>query len=241
VNAARGFGDGIEPRVARHDSREGGGRAKQDARAEGGRGSDFEHNEVDGLDPLTSFLAHAALEAGEGEANSWEDSVQLMSLHAAKGLEFPLVFLTGLEEGLFPHQRSIAEEGRLEEERRLCYVGMTRARQKLVLTYAELRRLHGSEHYTSPSRFLGEVPAELIEEVRAHAVKGSAARSAPIPAGVTTAPGGMPLGARVHHASFGEGVVLHVEGQGSHTRVQVNFEAAGTKWLVLAYANLQSL
>jgi DNA helicase-2/ATP-dependent DNA helicase PcrA len=201
----------------------------------------FEHNEADGFDPLTSFLAHAALEAGEGEANSWEDSVQLMSLHAAKGLEFPLVFLTGLEEGLFPHQRSIAEEGRLEEERRLCYVGMTRARQKLVLTYAELRRLHGSEHYTSPSRFLGEVPAELIEEVRAHAVMGSVARSAPIPARVTTAPGGMPLGARVHHASFGEGVVLHVEGQGSHTRVQVNFEAAGTKWLVLAYANLQSL
>jgi DNA helicase-2/ATP-dependent DNA helicase PcrA len=201
----------------------------------------FEHNEADGFDPLTSFLAHAALEAGEGEANSWEDSVQLMSLHAAKGLEFPLVFLTGLEEGLFPHQRSIAEEGRLEEERRLCYVGMTRARQKLVLTYAELRRLHGSEHYTSPSRFLGEVPAELIEEVRAHAVMGSVARSAPLPARVTTAPGGMPLGARVHHASFGEGVVLHVEGQGSHTRVQVNFEAAGTKWLVLAYANLQSL
>ncbi|MEK7303795.1 MAG: 3'-5' exonuclease, partial [Pseudomonadota bacterium] len=106
----------------------------------------YEHDPAEGLDPLSSFLAHAALEAGEAEAEAWEDCVQLMSLHSAKGLEFPLVFLTGLEEGLFPHQRSIEEPGRLEEERRLCYVGMTRAREELVLTYAEVRRLYGSEH-----------------------------------------------------------------------------------------------
>ena len=116
----------------------------------------FEHNVADGFDALSAFLAHAALEAGEGEADPWEDCVQLMSLHSAKGLEFPLVFLTGLEEGLFPHQRATEEDGRLEEERRLCYVGMTRAREQLVLSHAEVRRLHGQEHYPSPSRFLGK-------------------------------------------------------------------------------------
>jgi len=204
----------------------------------------FEHDEADGLDPLSSFLAHAALEAGESEAQAWEDSVQLMSLHSAKGLEFPLVFLTGMEEGLFPHQRSIAEPGRLEEERRLCYVGMTRARERLVLTMAEIRRLHGTEQYTSPSRFLGEVPPEFIEEVRARPMLGGAgggttSQSVMSRSGGTTS--GMRLGGRVQHATYGEGVVLNVEGQGQHARVQVNFEQAGTKWLVLAYANLKSL
>jgi DNA helicase-2/ATP-dependent DNA helicase PcrA len=198
-----------------------------------GRGFDF--NDAEGLDPLSSFLAHAALEAGEGEAEAWEDCVQLMSLHSAKGLEFPLVFLTGLEEGLFPHQRSVEEPGRLEEERRLCYVGMTRAREALVLSFAEVRRLHGSEHYTSPSRFLGEIPPELIHEVRATpAIRPSTLMAA-------EAPGGMRLGSRVRHTMFGDGVVLGVEGQGAQARVQVNFEGAGTKWLVLAYANLERL
>jgi len=201
-----------------------------------GAGRGFRHDEAEGLDPLSSFLAHAALEAGEGEAEAWEDCVQLMSLHSAKGLEFPLVFLTGLEEGLFPHQRSLDEPGRLEEERRLCYVGMTRARERLVLSFAEVRRLHGNEHYTSPSRFLGEVPAELIHEIRAKpALHVSAPFSAAQP------PPGMRLGARVHHATFGEGVVLGYEGQGAQARVQINFEGAGTKWLVLAYAGLQTL
>jgi len=204
----------------------------------------FEHDETDGLDPLSSFLAHAALEAGEGEAQAWEDSVQLMSLHSAKGLEFPLVFLTGMEEGLFPHQRSIAEPGRLEEERRLCYVGMTRARERLVLTMAEVRRLHGSEQYTSPSRFLGEIPSELVEEVRARPMLGVAASAGAASAGggpSSAASSSMRLGSRVEHATYGEGVILNVEGQGQHARVQVNFEHAGTKWLVLAYANLKSL
>src|SRR3990170_3144628 len=202
----------------------------------------FEHDAADGLDPLTSFLAHAALEAGEGQAEAWEDCVQLMSLHSAKGLEFPLVFLTGLEEGLFPHQRSLAEPGRLEEERRVCYVGMTRARQQLVLTQAELRRLHGNEHYTSPSRFLGEIPEELIQEIRAKpavTASPSAKLATGLPAQEPPA-GGMRLGSRVRHGTFGDGVVLRYEGQGAHARVQVNFEAAGTKWLVIGYANLQS-
>lgn len=199
-----------------------------------GRG--FHFDEAEGLDPLSSFLAHAALEAGEGEAEKWEDCVQLMSLHSAKGLEFPLVFLTGLEEGLFPHQRSLEEPGRLEEERRLCYVGMTRARERLVLSFSESRRLHGTEHYTSPSRFLGEVPVELINEIRATAVLRPKTSSA-----VATPTGMMRLGSRVRHAQFGDGVVMGVEGQGTQARVQVNFEGNGTKWLVLAYANLQSL
>jgi DNA helicase-2/ATP-dependent DNA helicase PcrA len=176
-----------------------------------------------------------------------------MSLHSAKGLEFPLVFLTGMEEGLFPHQRSLEEEGRLEEERRLCYVGMTRAMQELVITYAEVRRLYGSEHYTSPSRFLGEIPMELVDEVRAQPqVTRPAWRGAdagPDDSAHTGAPGAaggrpgisMRLGSRVRHAKFGEGVVLGIEGQGEHARVQVNFNGAGSKWLVLAYANLQSL
>jgi len=203
----------------------------------------FEHDPADGLDPVSAFLAHAALEAGEAEAEAWEDCVQLMSLHSAKGLEFPLVFLTGMEEGLFPHQRSLEEGGRLEEERRLCYVGMTRAMQELVITYAEVRRIYGSEHYTQPSRFLGEIPPELIDEVRAQPVVTRPAWSAPSGDGTATPPiaGGMRLGTRVRHAKFGEGVVLSIEGHGEHARVQVNFQGSGAKWLVLAYAHLESL
>ncbi|MBI3899447.1 MAG: DNA helicase II [Gammaproteobacteria bacterium] len=202
----------------------------------------YVHDQADGLEPLSGFLAHAALEAGEGEAEAWEDSVQLMSLHSAKGLEFPLVFLTGLEEGLFPHQRSMDETGRLEEERRLCYVGMTRAKQRLVLTLAEVRRLHGSEHYSSPSRFLGEIDAKLIKELRA---QPTLSRPAPVSmvaaAAKGEAPPGMRLGSRVLHDTFGEGVVMSYEGAGAHTRVQVNFEQAGAKWLVLAYARLHAM
>lgn len=197
------------------------------------------------MDPLSEFLSHAALEAGEGQADAWEDCVQLMTLHSAKGLEFPLVFLVGLEEGLFPHKMSIDEPGRLEEERRLCYVGITRARRELVVSCAERRRLHGTESYGLPSRFLREIPKHLIEEIRpqvqvsrpVHATepRGFAASSLAEP------PGALNLGQRVHHAKFGEGVVLNYEGQGSHARVQVNFKHAGAKWLVLAYANLETV
>ena len=199
----------------------------------------YAYDEDEGLDPLSSFLSHAALESGEGQGEEWEDCVQLMSLHSAKGLEFPLVFLTGLEEGLFPHQRSLQEPGRLEEERRLCYVGMTRAMQILYVSYAEVRRLHGRETYTAPSRFLGEVPPEMIEEVRPGVVRSAYQVNAT--GGHDNHGDPVKLGGRVRHNSFGEGVVLSVEGRGEHTRVQVNFESVGNKWLVLAYANLEML
>jgi len=197
------------------------------------------------LEPLAEFLAHAALEAGEGQADAWEDCVQLMTLHSAKGLEFPLVFLCGLEEGLFPHQRSVEEPGRLEEERRLCYVGITRARKQVVLTCAERRRVFGSETYCLPSRFLSEIPVELIDEVRPKVrVTPTPAFAAPrgTPGMVLEeVPGALKLGTHVRHSKFGEGVVVNYEGQGSNARVQVNFSRAGAKWLVVGYANLERI
>jgi len=195
--------------------------------------------EIDeGMDTLTAFLAHAALEAGEGQAGAWEDCVQLMTLHSAKGLEFPVVFLVGLEEGLFPHRMSVEEPGRLEEERRLAYVGLTRARQHLVLTFAERRRLHGRDEYGIASRFIRELPGELVEEVRA---RFSVSQPAMAPAAAAGGELGFSLGQRVYHSRFGEGVVLDCEGSGASARVQVNFPGAGAKWLVAAYANLQAL
>ena len=197
--------------------------------------------DADEMPELSAFLAHAALEAGETQADPWEDCVQLMTLHSAKGLEFPLVFLCGMEEGLFPHHLSIEEPGRLEEERRLCYVGITRAREKLYLTHAESRRLHGNETMTLPSRFLAEIPAELIEEVRPVA---RLSRFREHDGGYSDETydqtiEGFRLGQRVAHPSFGEGVIMNCEGQGNSARVQVNFEQAGSKWLVLAYAKLE--
>ncbi len=191
-----------------------------------------------GLSDLAAFLAHAALEAGESQGESWQDCVQLMTLHSAKGLEFPLVFLVGLEEGLFPGQKSIDDPGRLEEERRLAYVGITRARERLVLCYAESRRMHGMEMYGRPSRFLGEIPAELIEEVRPRVQVSRPLAAASGHARLDPSPG-LKLGQRVRHASFGTGTVVDCEGSGAHTRVQVNFEHGGAKWLVLAYAALE--
>ena len=192
------------------------------------------------LPPLESFLAHAVLESGEGQAEAWEDCVQMMTLHSAKGLEFPLVFLCGLEDGLFPHQRSITDIEGLEEERRLCYVGMTRAMRALYLTYAEQRRLHGVDSYGQPSRFIREVPEALIEEVRPRVhVSRPVAVSRFRPE--EPAMPGMRLGARVRHGKFGEGVILNVEGNGPHARVQVSFEQQGTKWLMLQYANLEPM
>ncbi|MEJ2382288.1 MAG: DNA helicase II [Gammaproteobacteria bacterium] len=200
----------------------------------------FEPQEGDeAMTPLAAFLAHAALEAGEGQAGPWEDCVQLMTLHSAKGLEFPLVFLCGLEEGLFPHQRSAEEPGRLEEERRLCYVGMTRARRQLFISYAESRRLHGMDNYPMPSRFIREIPAELVQEVRPRAAVTRPVFQPGTPVAAAGAPDGLRLGQRVRHARFGEGVVLNYEGQGHSARVQVNFEDAGSKWLVVDYANLE--
>ena len=223
------------------------------------------------MPPLDSFLAHAVLESGEGQAEAWEDCVQMMTLHTAKGLEFPLVFLAGLEDGLFPHQRSLNDLDSLEEERRLAYVGITRAMRQLYLTYAEQRRLHGIDAYGIPSRFIKEIPEQFLEEVRPR-VSGTRAgqgfgrgfgggfgsgfggghnsQSSARQAGQSgssrgsaslreepPAPG-IRLGARVRHAKFGAGVVLNIEGQGPHARVQVNFEGQGSKWLMLQYANL---
>ncbi|MCB1863856.1 MAG: DNA helicase II [Chromatiales bacterium] len=201
--------------------------------------SQFESENDETLAPLDQFLAHAALEAGETQADAFTDAVQLMTLHSAKGLEFPLVLICGVEEGLFPHQMSIDEPGRLEEERRLCYVGITRARRELYLTLAEHRRLHGREVFPLPSRFLGEIPAALTDEVRA---RGRGFTSAPKPAAAgQMGESGFRLGQRVEHARFGEGVVTNAEGAGASARVQVNFEASGTKWLVVGYANLRAI
>ncbi len=196
--------------------------------------------------PLTAFLDDAALDAGEAQAEEHQDSVQLMTLHSAKGLEFPLVFLAGMEEGLFPHKMSIEEPGRLEEERRLCYVGITRAMQKLFITYAESRRLHGNETFNRPSRFIREIPDNCLEEVRLNA-----SVSRPVTARQPQRPSMFDhsevpdtqiiLGQRVSHAIFGDGIVVNYEGSGPKARVQVNFDAEGSKWLVVGYANLQSL
>ena len=190
------------------------------------------------LSPLESFLAHAVLESGEGQADPYDDCVQMMTLHSAKGLEFPVVFLAGMEDGLFPHQRSVADLAGLEEERRLCYVGVTRAMRQLYVTYAEQRRLYGVDTYGQPSRFISELPADLIEEVRPRLqvsrpvfVKRSASLDEPPPQN-------MRMGSRVRHSKFGDGVVLNFEGNGPHARIQVNFERQGTKWLMLSYANL---
>ena len=189
---------------------------------------------------LESFLAHAVLESGEAEAPAFENGVQLMTLHAAKGLEFALVFIVGLEEGLFPHGLSLAESGRLEEERRLCYVGITRARERLVLSFAESRRYHGTTSYNAPSRFIGELPAALLAEVRPQVLLKQPvfqphARSGP----ETIAERSFRIGQPVLHAKFGEGTILACEGGGRHARVQVNFKHAGSKWLIVEYANLQ--
>lgn len=192
--------------------------------------------------PLTAFLTHAALEAGESQADDYEPAVQLMTMHSAKGLEFPLVFIAGLEEGMFPSQQSQEDIARLEEERRLCYVGMTRAMEKLYLCHAETRRLYGQEKYHKPSRFLRELPSECLNEIR---VQNQVSK--PVTTGrfantislETFSNSGFQLGQRVQHAKFGEGVVLNYEGSGPQSRIQVNFEQVGSKWLVVAYANLQ--
>ena len=189
------------------------------------------------------YLDMISLDSGDRQASEHDDAAQLMTLHSAKGLEFKLVLMTGLEESLFPHGRSMENPAQLEEERRLCYVGITRAMEKLYITHAESRRLHGSDTFNPPSRFLKEVPKEFINEIR--------------PRAQTNIPYnrkdfketkfefeeeiGIALGQRVLHKTFGEGVVLNYEGSGESARVQINFDGAGTKWLVMAYAKLEKL
>ncbi len=201
----------------------------------------FDQDTQENLGELDMFLAHAALESGDNQADDYEDSVQLMTLHSAKGLEFKLVFLSGMEEGLFPSQQSVDDVSRLEEERRLCYVGMTRAMRQLYLTYAESRRLYGRESYPRPSRFLREIPGEYIQEVRMRATVSHPVTAVQPKASSLQATGSYKLGQRVSHAKFGEGVILQLEGSGAQERVQVNFKQAGVKWLMLAYAKLEVL
>ena len=203
-------------------------------------------DEEAGMTELQSFLSHAALEAGETQGEAWDDCVQLMTLHSAKGLEFPLVFIVGMEDGLFPHQRSVTEAGgRLEEERRLCYVGITRAREQLCLSHAEVRRMFGSESHCRPSRFLDEIPTGLIEEIRPRMQVQRPWASPKAPEYRKSNSNidqqwPFKLGESVHHKKFGSGTVISFEGSGEHTRVQVNFNRVGAKWLVLAYANLST-
>ncbi|MFL3653643.1 MAG: DNA helicase II [Halioglobus sp.] len=192
--------------------------------------------EDDDRSPQQQFLDRAALDAGDAQADEHEDSIQLMTLHSAKGLEFPLVFLAGMEENLFPHRMSMEEPGRLAEERRLCYVGITRAMEKLIMTYAESRRLHGSETFNTPSRFVREIPAQLLQEVRLH---GTITQPVSSLTQLQVPDTELSLGQRVYHQVFGEGVVLNFEGRGASARVEVNFDSDGSKWLVLQYANLQ--
>ena len=192
--------------------------------------------------PLASFLAHASLEAGEHQAGEGQEAVQLMTVHAAKGLEFDAVFITGLEQGLFPHENAAQERDGLEEERRLMYVAVTRARKRLYLSHAQTRMLHGQTRYCLPSLFLEELPEELLLKVsRAPAYTASVpSRNSAAPARVSeqTSANGLRIGQSVEHAKFGLGVIVSAEGRGSDARVQVNFGAQGMKWLALEYAKL---
>ncbi|MFZ1907808.1 MAG: UvrD-helicase domain-containing protein [Burkholderiales bacterium] len=204
-------------------------------------------------EPLTAFLTHAALEAGEHQAGEGQDALQMMTVHSAKGLEFEAVFLTGLEEGLFPHEQSVAERDGLEEERRLAYVAITRARKRLYLSFAQTRMLHGQTRYNLPSRFLDEIPEGLMKWLtprfaaqRARQALASASqawaaprRKAPGFASPAVA-GGFRVGQNVLHPKFGSGVIVDAEGQGNDARVQVNFGGQGVKWLAVAMAKLQA-
>ncbi len=209
------------------------------------------------LAPLAAFLAHVALETSEGQAEANSDSVNLMTLHAAKGLEFPMVVIAGMEENLFPHRMSIEEPRGLEEERRLCYVGMTRAMKKLYMTHAETRRLHGHETFNKASRFLSEVPADFTDHVRPTAsvsrptgysrnsgYSGSSsfyAKKSVLRKGDSAGGSGLQIGQRVKHKKFGTGTILNYEGAGEHMRVQVKFDNGGAKWLVANFAKLEAV
>ena len=190
-----------------------------------------------------SYLDIISLDSGDRQASEHDDAAQLMTMHSAKGLEFKLVLLTGLEESLFPHGRSMESASQLEEERRLCYVAITRAMEKLYITHAESRRLHGTDTFNPPSRFLREIPKELINEIRPRAQtnipynrKDFSETKIEFEEEI-----GIALGQKVQHKKFGEGIVLNYEGSGDTARVQVNFDDSGTKWLVMAYANLEKL
>jgi DNA helicase-2/ATP-dependent DNA helicase PcrA len=189
-------------------------------------------------DSVVDFLTQASLEAGEHEAAPGQDALQLMTVHAAKGLEFHAVFLTGLEEGLFPHDNSISDPEAVEEERRLAYVAITRARRRLYISLAQSRMLHGQTRFSMASRFLDEIPADLLKWLN----RGYAPATAPSRAVEKRAPEhGLRVGASVEHPKFGAGVVVDYDGTGKNANVQVNFGSAGLKWLALEYARLTLL
>jgi len=202
-----------------------------------------EEAEDEDMTPLTAFLSHAALEAGESQADEYEDAVQLMTMHSAKGLEFPLVFIAGVEEGMFPSQRTMEEPEKMEEERRLAYVGITRAMKKLYITYAESRRLYGQEKFHKPSRFLREIPADLVEEIRltTNVSQPSISQNVVSKAAQTFNLTGLKLGQQVRHAKFGDGIVINYEGSDAQARVEVGFDDGNTRWLMVAYARLEVL
>ncbi|HKO86940.1 MAG TPA: UvrD-helicase domain-containing protein [Burkholderiales bacterium] len=203
------------------------------------------------IDPLAAFLAHASLEAGENQALEGADALQMMTVHSAKGLEFNVVFITGLEEGLFPHEQSVNEIDGLEEERRLMYVAITRARQRLYLSFSQNRMLHGQTRYNIASRFFDEIPKELLKWLTPRLGRqmnesawGAASPSPRLQAakGATSSRSDLPfrIGQSVVHAKFGQGVVVSAEGSGSDAKLQINFGRHGMKWLALAYAKLEA-
>ena len=214
--------------------------------------ADPESGEI--VSPLAAFLAHAALEAGDNQAQAGQDAIQLMTVHSAKGLEFDCVFITGLEEGLFPHENSATEIDGLEEERRLMYVAITRARKRLCLSFAQQRMLHGQTRYSVKSRFFDELPEANLKwitprktgfgsihprDVRAAWAKPSPFAGAEALPLAAKAPGhGLRSGQGVFHAKFGEGVIVALEGSGADARAQVNFGRHGVKWLQLSLAKL---
>lgn len=191
------------------------------------------------VDPLTAFLSHASLEAGEHQAIAGQEALQLMTVHAAKGLEFHAVFLSGLEEGLFPHENSSREKDGVEEERRLMYVAITRARRRLYLSYADSRMLHGQQRYGIASRFLEELPPSLLKRIN----RDSAPQPMQRPATRAESAGasGWHIGQAVSHPKFGPGIIINSEGRGADARVQVSFSHAGVKWLALEYARLEAV
>jgi len=190
---------------------------------------------------IAAFLSSVSLDMGDTQASKTDDAVQLMTMHSAKGLEYKYVFMVGMEESLFPHSRSMDNINELEEERRLCYVGITRARNKLFLTYTEFRRLYGQDSYNPPSRFINEIPAECLEFVRPKQTYKNSFYGSVVPENLSQGGHEYGLGDRVMHKSFGEGVILSIEGQSDSARVQIHFDSSGTKWLVMAYANLEKL
>jgi DNA helicase-2/ATP-dependent DNA helicase PcrA len=197
--------------------------------------------EASEMDPLTAFLAHASLEAGDNQAQAGEDALQLMTVHSAKGLEFNSVFISGLEEGIFPHENSLNEQGGLEEERRLMYVAMTRARRRLYLSYSQIRMLHGQTRYNVESRFVEEIPSETLKRINSKDKESASTVMPRIPNRRMAATiGGFRIGQQVSHPKFGIGVIVQADGNGQDAMVQVNFSHEGLKWLALEFAKLSA-